>query len=143
MNGGILVKNKLFQFVIPTKKSQEFVDITYLIDQALEKSRIQNGIAVVYCPHTTAGITINENADPDVVRDMISALDKVFPIKGDYKHFEGNSHAHLKSSYVGADKTIIVNEGKPLLGTWQSIYFCEFDGPRNRKVFIKVIESLG
>lgn len=109
------------------------------MNQAIEKSKVQNGIAIIYCPHTTAGITINENADPDVVRDMIVALDKVFPIEGDYRHFEGNSHAHLKSSYMGAEKTIIINEGKPLLGTWQSVYFCEFDGPRNRKVFIKIM----
>ncbi|MFZ5969922.1 MAG: secondary thiamine-phosphate synthase enzyme YjbQ [Bacillota bacterium] len=133
------MKTNLFQFSISTKKPQEFVDITYLMNQALEKTGIQDGIAVIYCPHTTAGITINENADPDVVRDMISALDKVFPIEGDYRHFEGNSHAHLKSSCMGAEKTMIIHEGKLLLGTWQSIYFCEFDGPRNRKVFIKVM----
>lgn len=132
----------LYQFGISTKKPQEFVDITYLINQALEKSSIQNGLAIIFCPHTTAGITINENADPDVVRDMISALDKVFPIEGDYRHFEGNSHAHLKSSYMGTEKTIIINEGKPLLGTWQSVYFCEFDGPRNRKLFIKIMEDV-
>ncbi|QZY56847.1 secondary thiamine-phosphate synthase enzyme YjbQ [Crassaminicella profunda] len=133
------MNTNLFQFSIATKKPQEFVDITYLMNQAIEKSKVQNGIAVIYCPHTTAGITINENADPDVVRDMIVALDKVFPIEGDYRHIEGNSHAHLKSSYMGAEKTIIINEGKPLLGTWQSVYFCEFDGPRSRKVFIKIM----
>lgn len=133
------MKSNLFQFSISTRKPQEFVDITYLINEAIEKADVQNGIAVIYCPHTTAGITINENGDPDVVRDIIVALDKVFPLKGDYRHFEGNSHAHLKSSYMGADKTIIINEGKPILGTWQSIYFCEFDGPRSRKVFIKII----
>ncbi|PAB58336.1 secondary thiamine-phosphate synthase enzyme YjbQ [Anaeromicrobium sediminis] len=135
------MKNNLFQFEIQTKKPQGFVDITYLIDEAIEKSGIGNGIVVMYCPHTTAGITINENADPDVVRDMLVALNKVFPIEGDYRHFEGNSHAHLKSSYMGVEKTIIINEGKPLLGTWQSVYFCEFDGPRKRKVNIKVIEG--
>lgn len=135
------MNDHLFQFQVPTKKSQEFIDITYLINQVLEKSGVQNGIAVIYCPHTTAGITINENADPDVVRDMIATLDKVFPIKGNYRHFEGNSHAHLKSSYMGAEKTIIIHEGRPVLGTWQSVYFCEFDGPRNRKVFIKIIEG--
>lgn len=133
------MKSNLFQFTVSTKKAQEFVDITDLLRQAQKKSGVENGIAVVYCPHTTAGITINENADPDVVRDMLTALDKVFPIEGDYKHFEGNSHAHLKSSYVGVDTTVIIHEGKPLLGTWQSIYFCEFDGPRNRNVFIKVM----
>ncbi len=129
----------LFQFSIVTKKPQEFLDISYLVNLALEKSGIQNGIAVIYCPHTTAGITINENADPDVIRDIITTLNSVFPIKGDYKHFEGNSHAHLKSSYVGAEKTIIINKGKTILGTWQSVFFCEFDGPRTRKIFIKVI----
>lgn len=134
--------NSLFQFRVSTKKSQEFVDITYLIHQALEKTSIENGLVIIFCPHTTAGITINENADPDVVRDMISALDKIFPIEGDYRHFEGNSHAHLKSSYMGTEKTIIISKGKPLLGIWQSVYFCEFDGPRSRKVFIKVIEDV-
>lgn len=139
--GGIAMETNLFQFSVSTKKNEEFVDITYLIKQAIEKSKIQNGIAVVYCPHTTAGITINENADPDVVRDIIATLDKVFPVHGDYRHFEGNSHAHLKSSYMGAEKTIIIHEGKLVLGTWQSVYFCEFDGPRNRKVFIKLISD--
>jgi len=139
MNGGVAMKSNLFQFSLSTRKSQEFIDITYLINEALEKSGVQNGIAVIYCPHTTAGITINENGDPDVVRDIICTLDKVFPVEGDYRHFEGNSHAHLKSSYMGAEKTIIINEGRPILGTWQSVYFCEFDGPRSRKVFIKII----
>ncbi|SHJ64389.1 secondary thiamine-phosphate synthase enzyme [Geosporobacter subterraneus DSM 17957] len=133
--------NNLFQFSLSTNKSQEFIDITYLVKQALEQSGIRSGIAVIYCPHTTAGITINENGDPDVVRDILSALDKVFPIEGDYRHFEGNSHAHLKSSYMGAEKTVIINEGKLLLGTWQSLYFCEFDGPRTRKLLIKMISD--
>lgn len=136
-----LLKNNLFQFSIQTKKAEEFVDINSLLYEAIEKSRVENGIAIVYCPHTTAGITINENADPDVVSDIIVTLDKVFPIKGDYRHFEGNSHAHLKSSYMGVEKTIIINEGKPILGTWQSVYFCEFDGPRSRNVFIKIISD--
>lgn len=135
------MENNLFQFSLSTNKSQEFIDITYLVKQALEQAGIRSGIAVIYCPHTTAGITINENGDPDVVRDILSALDKVFPIEGDYRHFEGNSHAHLKSSYMGAEKTIIINEGKLLLGTWQSLYFCEFDGPRRRKLFIKMISD--
>ena len=129
----------LYQFSLSTKRQQEFVDITGFLRQAIEESGITAGIAVIYCPHTTAGITINENADPDVVRDIIATLDKVFPVRGDYRHYEGNSHAHLKSSYVGAEKTIIIKDGKPLLGTWQSVFFCEFDGPRNRRVFIKVL----
>lgn len=131
----------LFQFSILTKKLQQFIDITDFIDEAVIQSKVQNGIAVIYCPHTTGGITINENADPDVVKDMIRTLNKIFPIEGDYRHFEGNSHAHLKSSYMGVQKTVIINEGKPLLGTWQGVYFCEFDGPRKRKVFIKIIED--
>ncbi|MBZ4668735.1 MAG: hypothetical protein PWP07_1432 [Epulopiscium sp.] len=135
------METSLFQFQVVTRENEEFIDITYLIRQAVEKSRIQNGIAVVYCPHTTSGITINENADPDVVRDIIATLDKVFPVHGDYRHIEGNSHAHLKSSYMGAEKTIIIHEGKLVLGTWQSVYFCEFDGPRNRKVYIKLISG--
>jgi len=135
------MKSNLVQISASTKKSEEFIDITYLINEAIRKSSVQNGIATIYCPHTTAGITINENGDPDVVRDIIATLDKIFPAEGDYRHFEGNSHAHIKSSYVGVEKTIIINEGKLLLGTWQSVYFCEFDGPRNRKVFIKVIEG--
>jgi len=135
------MKKNLFKFSVTTRKMQEFVDITYLIHEAIEKSGVKDGIAVVFCPHTTAGITINENADPDVVRDIITALDKVFPIVGDYKHFEGNSHSHLKSSYIGAEKTLIINEGKLILGTWQSVYFCEFDGAREREVFVKVLEG--
>jgi secondary thiamine-phosphate synthase enzyme len=135
------MKNNLFQFSISTKKHQEFIDITYMLNEAIEKSGVQNGVGVIYCPHTTAGITINENGDPDVVSDILSSLDKVFPVKGDYRHFEGNSHAHIKSSYMGAEKIVIINEGSPILGTWQSVYFCEFDGPRNRTLFIKIISD--
>lgn len=138
--GGHMNK-RLFKYHIQTNKSQEFIDINHLIVQAIEESGVVNGIAVVYCPHTTAGITINENADSDVIRDMIVTLDRVFPIKGDYKHYEGNSHAHLKSSYVGADKTVIIYERKPILGIWQSVYFCDFDGPRKREVYVKIIND--
>jgi secondary thiamine-phosphate synthase enzyme len=93
----------------------------------------------VYCPHTTAGITINENADPDVVYDILKILDRAFPAKGDYRHYEGNSHAHAKASCIGSSCSIIISDGKPLLGTWQGVYFCEFDGPRSRKVCISCI----
>lgn len=135
------MNNSLFQFEISTKKSQEFIDISYLVEKVIEESSIQNGILIIYCPHTTAGITINENGDPDVVRDIIASLNNIFPVEGDYRHFEGNSHAHLKSSYMGAEKTIIINQGNPILGTWQSVYFCEFDGPRRRRVFIKALKG--
>ncbi|MCG8484456.1 MAG: secondary thiamine-phosphate synthase enzyme YjbQ [Clostridia bacterium] len=131
----------MFEYQIKSNRSEELIDITYLINKALKQSGVKNGCAMVFCPHTTAGITINENADPDVCRDMIAGLEKIFPKDGDYRHFEGNSHAHLKSSCMGAEKTIIVHDGRLLLGTWQGVYFCEFDGPRNRKVYIKIIEE--
>lgn len=137
----MFIKNLLFQYSIPTKKQQEVIDITEFITQVINESGVRNGHVIIYCPHTTAGITINENADPNVTEDIINTLDKNFPIEGDYRHIEGNSHAHIKSSFIGAEKTIIILEGEPLLGTWQSIYFCEFDGPRSRKVFIKLIKD--
>lgn len=127
------------EFFIKTSKSDEFVDITELVRAEVVRSGIMDGIAVVFVPHTTAGVTINENADPDVVHDILSALAKVFPVNGSYRHAEGNSHAHLKASAMGSSCTIIVENGKLALGIWQGVYFCEFDGPRNRKVHIKVI----
>ncbi|NLK72110.1 MAG: YjbQ family protein [Clostridiales bacterium] len=135
------MKNLLFQYSIPTKSKQEFIDITEFISQSINESGVKNGHVLIYCPHTTAGITINENADPNVIEDMINALDNVFPIDGNYKHIEGNAHAHLKSSFIGSEKSIIILEGEPLLGTWQSVYFCEFDGPRSRKLFIKIMKD--
>lgn len=129
--------SKVFEYNIRTKKEDEFVDITALAQQALVESGLMDGIVVVFCPHTTAGITINENADPDVVRDMLVSFDKTFPKYGDYKHSEGNSHAHIKASLMGSSATVIVENGKLKLGIWQGIYFTEFDGPRSRKVYIK------
>jgi len=117
----------------------DFYNITSKVREAIAKSGVQEGIAVVYCPHTTAGITINENADPDVVRDLLLGLDKAFPDRPEFRHAEGNSTAHLKASAVGSSATVIVNEGKPILGTWQGIYFCEFDPPRERTFLVKVI----
>ncbi|NMA25600.1 MAG: YjbQ family protein [Clostridiales bacterium] len=124
---------------IQTTLSQQFIDITCTVADEVKNSRVRDGIAVVYVPHTTAGVTINENADPDVVRDMISALDKTYPEHGEYRHLEGNSHAHIKASLMGASCNVIIREGKLLLGTWQGIYFCEFDGPRNREFLVKII----
>lgn len=126
---------------ITTKHSEEFVNITSKVVSCIDISEIKNGIVIVFCPHTTAGITINENADPDVVRDILYGLDKTYPRTADYRHFEGNSHAHLKASTFGMSLTIIISDAKLLLGTWQSIYFCEFDGPRNRKVYVKIISG--
>jgi secondary thiamine-phosphate synthase enzyme len=116
-----------------------FYDITAAVRSAIKKSGISSGLCVVYCPHTTAAITINENADPDVVRDLLFGLDKTFPARPEFRHSEGNSAAHLKSSCIGASVTLIVESGEPVLGTWQGVYFCEFDGPRSRKYFVKIL----
>ncbi|HCX03708.1 MAG TPA: hypothetical protein DHM42_04415 [Clostridiales bacterium] len=126
---------------IDTSKREEFKDITNEIDEIVKNSGIDKGIVNVFVQHTTAGITINENADPDVVRDMLSTFDKIVPFEDNYKHYEGNSHAHIKASMLGSSVSIPIEEGKMILGTWQGIYFCEFDGPRNRKVVVSIIES--
>lgn len=119
-------------------EKEGFIDITSRVAEAVRKSGIDEGTCCVFCPHTTAAITINENADPDVIHDMLIGLDRAFPDRGEYRHSEGNSAAHLKSSCVGASETVIVTGGQLLLGTWQGIYLCEFDGPRTRRVFVQV-----
>ena len=124
------------EYSIKTKKAQEFIDITELVREAIKKEKIENGIVVVFVPHTTAGVTINENADPDVIVDILSGLNQAFPVKNGYMHAEGNSHAHIKASIMGSSCYIIVENGELKLGVWQGIYFCEFDGPRNRKVYV-------
>lgn len=128
-----------YQFTLSTSKEGMF-DITDMVKDALAMSKIADGICVVYTPHTTAAITINENADPDVVKDFLYGLAKTFPERVEYKHLEGNSSAHLKSSTIGCSETIIIENSKLLLGTWQGIYFCEFDGPRTRKFYVKIIK---
>lgn len=129
------------EFEIRTTKRDEFIDIGYYVEEALEKSGISDGIITIFVPHTTAGITINEDADPDVVKDLLWTLDKLVPERREYKHMEGNSHAHMKASIMGSSCNVIVEDGKMKLGTWQGIYFCEFDGPRTRKVYVKVMGS--
>lgn len=132
----------LFEHALVIKERQAMINITRQIQSDLTQSGIKDGIAIVYCPHTTAGITINENADPDVTIDMIYSLEKVFPTNDRlYRHFEGNTHAHLKSSTMGPSQTIIIHNGKLLLGTWQGIYFCEYDGPRNRTYYVKIVNG--
>ena len=132
----------LFKHSIEITPRQTMVNITSYIKDDIKSSNIKNGIVVVYCPHTTAGITINENADPDVVRDLVYGFEKVYStIDSNYKHFEGNSHAHLKSSTIGALQTLILNNGNLILGRWQDIYFCEFDGPRDRTFYVKILEG--
>ncbi len=132
----------LFEHHLMMKPRQAMLKITDLIRKDLEESKIKEGIAIIYCPHTTAGITINENADPDVVSDIIYGMEKVFPTSDTaYRHFEGNSHAHMKSSVVGASAHLIISKGALILGTWQDVYFCEFDGPRNRTFYVKLLEG--
>ena len=128
----------LREFSLSTGQNN-WTDITSRAREALRESGIQDGICVVYCPHTTAGITINENADPDVVRDLIFALEKTYPDRAEFHHAEGNSAAHLKASAMGSSVTIPVRGGKLLLGTWQGVYFCEFDGPRTRRFFVQIL----
>jgi secondary thiamine-phosphate synthase enzyme len=127
------------EYPVKTTKAQEFVNITSLVNKAVSESGVKDGVAIVFVPHTTAGVTINENADPDVVKDILSGLNKAFPEKDNYLHIEGNSHAHIKASLMGSSCSIIIENGKLKLGTWQGVYFCEFDGSRNRKVYIKII----
>ncbi|MBU8905275.1 secondary thiamine-phosphate synthase enzyme YjbQ [Desertibacillus haloalkaliphilus] len=127
---------------LETNRRDEMIDVTAEVEQFIREQKINNGIVTVYCPHTTAGITINENADPDVKHDMLMRLDEVYPWEhAKYRHLEGNSASHLKASTVGPSQTVIVDEGRLVLGTWQGVYFCEFDGPRRRTFYMKAIEG--
>ncbi|MCC8135408.1 MAG: secondary thiamine-phosphate synthase enzyme YjbQ [Ruminococcus sp.] len=130
----------LFEFDLKTP-AQGMIDITREVREAITESGVDEGICVIFCPHTTGAVTINENADPDVKADFIFGMDKIFPDMKEFRHSEGNSDAHFKSSSVGASETVIVTKGRPLLGTWQGIYFCEFDGPRKRKFYVKVMRG--
>ena len=127
----------LFDFRLDTP-AEGLVDITNEVSEAVKESGVYEGICVIYCPHTTAAITINENADPDVKTDFVMGMGKSFPDLAQFRHAEGNSDAHIKSSTVGASETVIISKGKLLLGTWQDIYFCEFDGPASRNVLVIV-----
>jgi len=126
---------------VATERQVQLQDITYEVQQKVTSSGIKEGLAVLFVPHTTAAVTINENADPDVTIDLINGLNELIPLQNRYRHHEGNSAAHIKSSLIGASEQIIIRNGKLLLGTWQGIYFCEFDGPRTRKLHIKLIEG--
>ncbi|NNG67243.1 secondary thiamine-phosphate synthase enzyme YjbQ [Caldanaerobacter subterraneus] len=125
---------------INTPAREVMIDITREVQEEVKRSGVREGICTVFVPHTTAGITINENADPTVKEDILSALDKIIP-NISFKHLEGNSDAHIKASLVGSSVTVLIENGELVLGTWQGIYFCEFDGPRKRKVYIKIIPS--
>ena len=127
------------KLIVKTTKHVQMLDITRDVQRVVTESGVQEGICMVFIPHTTAAVTINENADPDVVRDFTMELDKIVPWEDGYHHMEGNSAAHLKSSMIGFSEHIIIEDGKLVLGTWQGIYFCEYDGPRHRKVYVKII----
>ena len=124
---------------IDSSKRSEFIDITAKIESLVESSEVPDGICHLYVPHTTAAVTINEGADPSVKRDIIASLDKLVPHVGDYMHMEGNSDAHIKATLTGNSDTIFIEKGSLVLGTWQAVYFCEFDGPRSRQLMVKIV----
>jgi len=128
---------------IKTTRGTELIDITGHLKAFVRESGLEDGIITVYVPHTTAAVTINENADPSVKADILMELNKVIPRDDNYSHLEGNSAAHIKASLLGVSETIIVEGGELLLGTWQGVFFCEFDGPRSRKFHIKAIQAGG
>ena len=127
-------------FEVQTSAKTDLIDITRFVQEAVRKTRVTDGICVIFVPHTTAGITINENADPAVSRDIVMMFNKIVPNQGPYQHLEGNSPAHIKASMMGFSQTVFVASGKLVLGTWQAIFFCEFDGPRSRKVHVNVMK---
>ena len=129
------------KIAVKTRNHCEFIDVTPGIQDIVRKSGVASGVCHVFVPHTTAGITINENAEHDVIRDIIEELGKIVPLEDNYAHAEGNSAAHIKSSMMGCSQAVLIEEGRLALGTWQSLFFCEFDGPRNRKVWVKVISE--
>ncbi len=132
---------EVYTFGVKTGQQFAMIEITREVQNKVKESGIKEGVCVVFVPHTTAGITINENCDPDVVKDFLMETSKLVPMSDGYRHSEGNSAAHIKASMMGFSQTIIISEGRLLLGTWQGIYFIEFDGPRIRKVQVKIIEG--
>ena len=128
-------------FQVRTSKKTEFVDITRSVQEAVKKTGVGEGICFIFIPHTTAAVTVNENADPSVCQDILMELNSLVPFQNRYQHLEGNSPAHIKASLIGCSQTVLVESGKLALGTWQGIFFCEFDGPRNRKVHVKVMKT--
>ena len=131
----------MHNFTVQTRQHAEFVNIDREVQAIVSDHGLDTGVVHVFIPHTTAGVTINENADPDVKADMTMILDRVVPWTGGYAHAEGNSAAHVKASMMGFTATVLVEGGRLQLGTWQSLYFCEFDGPRTRKVWVQLVRS--
>lgn len=126
---------------IKTSERVDFVDITDRLTSQVEASGVVNGTVIIFVPHTTCGLTINESADPDVVVDMKMQFSKMVPKENNFRHYEGNSDSHIKTSMVGSSETIFIEEGLPVLGTWQGLFLCEFDGPRTRKVYLKISKN--
>ena len=131
----------LTKLSVNTSKHTQMLNITDMIQRCVEDSGVRSGVCTVFIPHTTAAVTINENADPDVVRDFTMEINKLVPWEDGYRHMEGNSAAHLKASMIGFSEQIIIDGGRLVLGTWQGIYFCEYDGPRRRNVYVKIMED--
>lgn len=133
--------SKIYNLTVQTLRREQFLNITDGIESIVSQSGVKEGTVRIFTLHTTTGLTINENADPSVVEDILMELDKMVPLNDNYRHIEGNSAAHIKSSLFGVSLSVFITGGKLLLGTWQGLYFCEFDGPRQRTVKIKVIEE--
>lgn len=131
----------MIRLPVKTNSQTEMIDVTALVQDQVTESGISDGLCVVFVPHTTAAVTINESADPAVKHDILMVLNKIVPWKEAYRHMEGNSPAHLKTSIIGSSETIVVEKGRLVLGTWQGIFFCEFDGPRTRKLDIRLIRA--
>lgn len=129
------------KLLVKSSRRTQFVDITDQVQQAVREAAIQSGLCLVYVPHTTAGVAINEHADPDVAHDLEGIFDRLIPHRGPYRHAEGNTDSHMKAVLTGTSQTVIIDGGKLLLGTWQGIFLCEFDGPRQRSVFVKVVSD--
>jgi len=133
--------DRVYTIQIRTGRRMEMVDITAQVREIVRKSGVRSGICVLYVPHTTAAVTVNENADPSVRRDITRTLAKLVPAGAGYEHLEGNADSHIKATMVGPSETLIISDGDIILGTWQGIFFCEFDGPRNRRLFVKIMEG--
>ena len=129
------------EITIKTNSKIEMIDITRQVQNIVQHSKVTHGICIVFVPHTTAAITINENADPAVCKDIIGELNKIIPLEDNYRHIEGNSAAHIKATLTGSSQTVIIENGELQLGAWQSLFFCEYDGPRSRKVWVKIIKG--
>jgi secondary thiamine-phosphate synthase enzyme len=134
-------RHSILKRTINTQERSQIIDLTAMVQDLVQQHRVEDGLAVVFVPHTTAGVTINENADPDVKRDLLSKLEQLVPRHETfYQHGEGNSDSHLKTVITGNSATVLIEGNRLMLGTWQGLYFCEFDGPRQRQVWIKLID---